>query len=63
MAGDEECQRVVLTKPGSLTGETLYLTEDGRWWTNETRPTPSGGTATCSPERRYLRGDRLCPHR
>ena len=32
--GSEACVRIVSTKPGERTGETIYITEDGRWWTS-----------------------------
>lgn len=60
MAPGNNCQRIVRTRPGEGTGETLYQTEDGRWW----REAPAGVVDSTSPsERRYLHNDHACTHR
>lgn len=43
--------RVVRTKGGTGTGETLYQTEDGRWWREVSR---SECASTWVGERRFL---------
>lgn len=35
MAPSSEGNRIVHQGAGALTGETLYRTADGRWWTSE----------------------------
>lgn len=63
MGGTDGCKRIVQTKPGARTGETLYRTEDGRWWTDEIGPMTSSGTGGTGVTIEYVHGDRMCPHR
>ncbi len=58
--GGQECLRIVQTKPGRLTGETLYQTEDGQWWTSEVPQGTNQFTVPTGETIRYVRGDRMC---
>jgi len=62
MAGDEGCKRIVATRPGQRTGETVYLTEDGRRWTTSDIPMVSHGTGGTGVATGYVRDGRICEH-
>jgi hypothetical protein len=63
VGGTGECSRVVRTKPGQRTGETLYYTEDGRVWTDEVPLGCSQFTGGTGQVIGYQHGDRICTHR
>jgi len=54
-----KCQRIIGTAPGRHTAETMYQTEDGRWWTD----TPFANIDyTTGREVGYLHGNNVCSH-
>jgi hypothetical protein len=62
MGGSSSCQRIVRTYAGPRTGETCYITEDGRRWTSEIWPHPTGGTQIGSGYATgYVHGNMMCP--
>lgn len=60
MAPGKGCLDIVRTYPGSRTGDTIYVTEDGRHWVSE--PYRVSTSATTGEERARLRNGRVCPH-
>lgn len=62
MGGRESCKRIVSTKPGHRTGETVYVTEDGRRWTSEVSRPINGLTGGTGVAYGYVHGDRMCDH-
>lgn len=63
MGGGESCQRIVESRPGQQTGETVYVTEDGTRWTSETPSGPIYLTGTGNQVIGYVHGNRICQHR
>jgi hypothetical protein len=63
MGSSESCIRIISVRPGQRTGESTYVTEDGRSWTSESvfdspQLTNSGGQV-----RGYVRDNYICNHR
>lgn len=46
MVGGSDGKRIVDTRCGGFTGETLYRDEDGTWWTDNGPPLPYARVAT-----------------
>ena len=63
MGDGESCVRIVEVKSGQRTGETIYVTEDGRRWTSEVPGDISQLTGGGGQVLGYVRGDRMCNHR
>ena len=58
---EEDCPRIIRTRPGAQTGETVYVTEDGRTWTTHFLPTNTQATGVTGVTTGYVNGDRMCP--
>jgi len=60
MGNTGNCQRIVRTYAGPRTGEQVYVTADGRRWTSELWPHPTGGTATTGVTTGYVHHGYMC---
>ena len=60
----EYCSRIVRTRPGQMTGETVYVTEDGHQWTSDSFTSWAPSMTTNGPSLGYINGDSICssPH-
>ena len=62
MSSSECCVRIVRTKAGQRTGETIYVTEDGRTWTNEIPLPNHQRTGIGHQTFGFVHGDHMCSH-